>query len=168
MIETVAWACALGGIAMGGLIVVVPGIPGCVVAFLGLIAFAGLTDFQVLPREAVVLAAGVALVGALAQLVGPALTSRALAGTAGAATGALVGAAVGAFVPIPGAGFALAVVGAALIGGVAARHEVIAWMRGVVGASFGCCLAAAVDALAVLACAAILGSADFARFVVLP
>ena len=35
----------MGGLLLGGLASFVPGFPGCAVALLGLVAFAGLTDF---------------------------------------------------------------------------------------------------------------------------
>ena len=161
--ETLAWACGLGGVVLGGAAVFVPGFPGAAVAFLGVVAFSALTDFAIVPREGVVLAGGLALVAAVAQLLGPALASRALAGTAGAATGALVGAALGLLVPVAGVGYGLAVLGAMIGGAVASREGVVAWLRGVSGAAGGCCLAAAVDALAVLGCAAILAIGDFVR-----
>jgi uncharacterized protein YqgC (DUF456 family) len=165
MTEALAWACGLGGVVLGGAAVLVPGFPGCAVAFLGLVAFAGLTDFAIVTREALILAGGITLVGAVAQLAGPALASRALAGTAGAATGAVIGACVGVVIPVPGLGYGLAVLGAAIGGATASRRHVIAWLRGTVGAAGGCCVAAAVDALAVLGCAAVLAIADFANTV---
>jgi len=161
MIDGLAWACALTGIVLGGAAVLVPGFPGCAVAFLGLAAFAGLTDFAIVTREALVLAGGVTVVGALGQLAGPALASRALSGSAGAATGAVIGACVGLFIPVPGIGYGLAVLGAALGGLVGVDRRVLAWLKGVVGAAGGCCVAAAIDGLAVLGCAAVLAMSDF-------
>ncbi|TVQ92787.1 MAG: DUF456 family protein [Deltaproteobacteria bacterium] len=163
MIEAIAWGCGIGGILLGLAAAAIPGFPGCAVAFLGLVAFAGLTDFAVVTREALVLAALCCVVGGVAQLFGPALGSRALAGSAGAATGAVIGACLGLFIPVPGVGYGLAVAGAVALGVVSARKEVLAWMRGVVGAAGGCCISAGIDALAVLCCAAILALADFAQ-----
>jgi uncharacterized protein YqgC (DUF456 family) len=161
VIDSVAWACALGGLALGGLGVLVPGFPGCAVALLGLVAFAGLTDFAVVTHEALVLAAGFTLAGAAAQLAGPALASRAMAGTAGAATGAALGAALGTLVPVPGFAYGAAVLGALVLGVAGGWKGVAAWLRGVVGAAGGCCVSAAADGLAVLACGAVLGVADY-------
>lgn len=163
MSEALAWICGIGGIMLGGLAAMVPGFPGCAVAFLGLAAFAGLTDFSIVTREALLLAALFTLVGAVAQLAGPALGSRALAGTAGAATGAILGACIGLFIPVPGVGYGLAVLGALIGGATLSRERALAWLRGVVGTAGGCCVAAAIDALAVLSCAAILALADYLR-----
>lgn len=161
MIESVAWTCAIGGIGLGGLAVLVPGFPGCAVALLGLVAFAGLTDFTIVTQEALVLAAGITLAGAVVQLVGPALASRAMAGTAGAATGAALGAALGTLVPVPGFAWGAAIVGALVLGIAGGWKGVTAWIRGVVGAAGGCCVSAAADGLAVLGCGAVLGVADY-------
>lgn len=161
MIDGLAWACAWVGIALGGAAILVPGFPGCVVAFLGLAAFAGITDFAIITREGLVLAGGLTVVGALGQLAGPALASRALSGSAGAATGAVIGACLGLFVPVPGVGYGLALAGAALGGVVGSDRRVVAWLKGVVGAAGGCCVAAAVDGLGVLGCAAVLAISDF-------
>ena len=161
MIDSVAWACAIGGIGLGGLAVLVPGFPGCAVALLGLVAFAGLTDFAIVTQEALILAAGFTLVGALAQLAGPALASRAMAGTAGAATGAAIGAALGTLVPVPGFAWGSAIVGALVLGVAGGWKGVAAWIRGVIGAAGGCCVSAAADGLAVVACGGVLGVADY-------
>lgn len=165
MSETVAWACALGGLVLGGLAVLVPGFPGCAVALLGLVAFAAITDFQIVTREALVLATMLVGLGAVAQLLGPALGSRALAGSAGAATGAAIGAALGTLVPIPGFAWGAAVVGAIALGGALSYEGVIAWIRGVIGAAAGCLVSAAFDGLGVLAVGAVLAIADFMRTV---
>lgn len=156
-----AWSCALAGLALGGIAAWVPGFPGCAVALLGLVAFAALTDFQILTDSALLLAALITAVGALGQLTSPVATSRALSGSAGAATGAALGAALGALVPVPGVSLLSALAGAALLGLLWSRGELRAWLRGVTGAAGGCVLSVAIDALAVLALGALLGFADF-------
>lgn len=163
MIEAVAWTSATAGLILGVGAVFVPGFPGCAVALLGLVAFAGLTGFEVVTREAMVLAMFVAVAGAVGQVLGPALSSRALAGSAGAATGAAVGASVGVLVPVPGVAWGLAVLGAVAFGVTLSRREVMAWLRGVVGAAGGCCVSAAIDGVAVLGVGAVLGLADYLR-----
>ena len=160
MTEAIAWTCATGGLLLGLGAVFVPGFPGCAVALLGLVAFAGLTGFEVVTREALVLATVLAGAGAIAQVLGPALASRALAGSAGAATGAALGAAVGTLVPVPGVGWGLAVLGAVVLGGALSWKGVLEWLRGVVGAAGGCCLSATVDGIAVLSVGAVLAVAD--------
>nr|MBA2321285.1 hypothetical protein [Deltaproteobacteria bacterium] len=65
---------------LGGLAAAVPGFPGCAIALLGLVAFAGLTDFQVLGPSALGLACAVVVVGAGAQLAAPVTGNRALHG----------------------------------------------------------------------------------------
>ncbi|MEQ1565697.1 MAG: DUF456 family protein [Myxococcota bacterium] len=159
--EPLAWTVALVGIALGGVAGLVPGFPGCAVALLGLVGFASLTDFAVVPPSALVFAAGLTAVGSAAQLVGPVAASRALGGSAGAATGAAIGAALGAAVPLPGASWAGAVIGALSLGLVASRRELTRWVRGVVGATGGCLVGVAADELAVLGIAAVLGTCDF-------
>lgn len=165
MTEALAWTCAIGGIGLGGIAVLFPGFPGCAVALLGLVAFAGLTDFAVVTHEALVLAAGLVAVAAIVQLAGPALGSRALSGTAGAATGAALGAALGTLVPVPGFAWGLAIVGAVALGYATGWKGFARWVRGVIGAAGGCCLSAAADALGVLACGAVLGLADYLQLV---
>lgn len=146
---------------MGAFGALVPGFPGSAVALLGLVAYAGLTNFEVVTREALVLAAVFALGGVLGQLVAPVLGSRALGGSAGAATGAALGAVVGVFLPLPMASALLAVLGAIVVGVITSRRAFLAWIRGVVGASTGCLGAVAADLVAVFAIGAILGVADF-------
>jgi uncharacterized protein YqgC (DUF456 family) len=163
--DALAWVAAIGGILLGGVATVVPGFPGCAVALLGLVAFAGLTDFAVVDGPALLVAAGITVVGAVGQLTGPVVASRAAGGSAGAATGAAVGAAVGALVPMPGVSWALAVVGAATLGLVASRGAFVGWVRGLVGTAGGCAVGFAADALAVFGIAAVLGFADFWRTV---
>lgn len=165
MSETIGWTCALAGLLLGAVAVLVPGFPGCAVALLGLVAFAAITDFAIVTREAVVLATVLVGIGAVVQVLGPALGSRAMAGSAGAATGAAVGAALGSLVPVPGFAWGAAVLGAALLGGALSYRGVLAWIRGVVGAAGGCLVAAAVDGLAVLSVGAVLAVADFMRVV---
>jgi len=159
--ETIAWLCASAGLVLGLGAVFVPGFPGSAVALLGLVAFAGLTGFEIVTREALVLATVIAAAGALGQVLGPALSSRALAGSAGAATGAAVGAALGTLVPIPGVAWGAALVGAILLGGSLSWKGVREWLRGVVGAAGGCCLSGVIDGVAVLGVGAVLGLADF-------
>lgn len=163
MIDLVAWICATVGLALGAAAVFIPGFPGCAVALLGLAAFAGMTGFEIVTREALLLATGITMAGAVAQVLGPALSSRALAGSAGAATGAALGAAIGVLVPVPGVSWGLGVVGALVGGATLSRREVISWIRGVVGAAGGCLISAAADAVAVLGVGAVLGLADFLR-----
>ena len=139
----------------------IPGFPGSAVALLGLVCFGALTDFSILTEEALVLATIIAIIGSVGQVMGPALGSRALGGASGAATGAAVGAAMGALVPIPGALWIGGVIGAIFIGIVASRRELIAWMKGVIGAVGGCAVSVLIDFLAVLAQAGILAIADF-------
>jgi len=156
-----AWVCALGGLALGGAAAFVPGFPGCAVALLGLVAFAGLTGFEILGQEALVVATLIALAGGVGQVVAPITASRAAGGTAGAATGAALGAVLGSFVPVPGFGILAAAVGAFAVGFLGTRQGVIRWLRGVVGAAGGCLVSVATDLVAVLALGAILAIADF-------
>jgi len=162
-LEQLAWVTALSGFALGGLLSVVPGFPGCAVSLLGVVAFAGLTDFEVLPREALPLAAGVTLVGALAQVAAPAITSRALGGAAGSATGAALGACLGVMAPVPGLGWLLALVGAIVGGVVGHREGWRAWLRGWVGSAAGCATGTVIDLLATMGLGALLALADFLR-----
>lgn len=159
--EHLAWACALAGFGLGAVLALLPGFPGCAVSLLGLVAYAGLTDFAVLPAEAVPVAAFVTLMGSLAQLAAPAITSRAFGGAAGGATGAALGASMGILLPLPGWAWVLAVVGAAVGGVLGTRAGWRAWVRGVVGATGGCLTGAVVDLVVTLALAALLAVADF-------
>lgn len=159
--EWLAWTCAGAGLVLGGVGALVPGFPGCAVALLGLVAFAGLTDLRVVGPGALLLGACVVVVGSFGQLVGPVAGGRAAGGTAGAATGAALGAAAGAFVPLPGAAWVGAVAGAVVIGLLSSRRELAGWVRGVVGTAGGCLVGALADLTAVIAIGAILGLADF-------
>jgi uncharacterized protein YqgC (DUF456 family) len=158
---TLAWTCALAGLVLGGIAAVIPGFPGCAIALLGLVAFAGLTDFTIVTPGALAVATGIAIVGAGAQLTAPVVSARAAGGSAGAATGAAVGAILAVWIPVPGAAWAGAVIGAVLIGFLASRGAWIAWLRGVVGTAGGCLVAFAADGLAVLGIGAVLALADF-------
>lgn len=160
MVE-LAWLCAMAGVVLGGAAALVPGFPGSAVALLGLVAFAGLTDFRIVPPAALVLGAVIVVVSAVGQLAGPVVAGRAAGGTAGAATGAALGAALGAVIPVPGASWAAAVAGAVLIGVLSSRKQVVRWVRGVVGTAAGCLAGVLVDLLGVLAIAALLGLSDF-------
>ena len=139
----------------------IPGFPGSAVALLGLVCFAGLTDFAILTEEALVLATIFAVLGSVGQVAGPALGSRALGGASGVATGAAVGAAIGSLIPIPGLLWVGGVIGAATLGVLVTRKSVISYLKGIVGAVGGCFVSAGVDFVAVLAQAAILAIADF-------
>jgi uncharacterized protein YqgC (DUF456 family) len=162
VIEPLAWTCAVAGLGVGALLVLVPGVPGCAVAFAGIATFAYLTDYAILPAEGVVLIGGLAAFGSLGQVLGPALASQSLSRSPGVATGALIGAVFGIFIPIPGMMFGLAIVGGAL-GGLSWRRASLAPAIGSVAGSFnGCLLAAAFDAVAVCGCGAVLGSAQYA------
>lgn len=156
-----AWACALVGLLLGSVITLVPGFPGCAVAMLGLAAFAAITDLQIVHPDALLLAGAITAAGSLAQLAGPAAASRALRGSAGAATGAALGAMLGALVPLPGLFFFTAAAGALLVGALSSRGERLAWLRGSLGSLGGCLLAVAADGIAVLGVAAVLGLSDF-------
>ena len=158
---TLAWAVALGGIGLGGMAALIPGFPGAAVALLGVVAFAAITDWQIVNGPALLLCGLVALASAVAQVAAPAVTSRALGGTAGAATGAALGAMIGAFVPIPGAPLFGGILGSIALGALGAREGVLKSLRGVIGAAGGCAWAVAVDLLAVLAIASILAIAAF-------
>lgn len=159
--EQLAWLTALSGFTLGGLLAVVPGFPGCAVSLLGVVAFAGLTDFAVLPREAMPVAAGLTLIGALAQVAAPAVTSSAVGGAAGAATGAALGASLGLMAPIPGLGWLFALAGAIVGAAIGQRPGWRAAVRGVVGSAAGCATGAVIDLLVTLALAAMLAVADF-------
>jgi len=161
--ELAAWTCALGGMLLGGLLAPVPGFPGCAVAYLGLVAFAALTDFCVLPVEGLWIGLSGVVVATMVQLLAPAVTSRAMGGAAGAATGAALGATVGLVVPLPGAGW-LASLAGALVGGIAlSRRGLVAHLRAVVGTAGGCLTGAVVDGVAILGLGALLAIADLAR-----
>jgi len=139
----------------------VPGFPGCAVALLGLVAFAGLTDFALVTEEALVLAALITAAGALGQIAGPALGSRAMGGSAGVATGAAIGAVLGSLIPIPGFAWGGAFIGGAILGFAVTRKGFVEWLRGLVGVAGGCCVSTGADIAAVLAQGAILGIADY-------
>jgi uncharacterized protein YqgC (DUF456 family) len=164
--EVLAWLCAMGGLLLGGVSAFIPGFPGSAVALLGLVAFAGLTDFTVVTSEALVLATVIALGGALGQIVAPVVSSRAAGGTAGVATGAALGAALGALIPLPGASWGVAIVGATLLGIVGSREGFLKTIRGIVGtAGGGCAVAVLADLVSVLGIAAVLAVADFLALV---
>ena len=88
--ETLAWVCGIGGLVLGMLAALIPGFPGCAVALLGLVAFAGMHPGHSVTPEALLLGVVVTLAGALSQLAAPVVTSRAAGGAAGVATGAAV------------------------------------------------------------------------------
>lgn len=159
--EILAWSCALGGIALGALGGLVPGFPGAAVALLGLAAYAGLTQFEVVGPRVLTACALLAVLSWLAQWAAPALTSRALRGAAGVATGAAVGAAFGAMLPIPALFLLTALLGAAAGALISRSEPLMARLRGLVGAGGGCLLAVAVDEIAVLAMASVLAAGDF-------
>jgi uncharacterized protein YqgC (DUF456 family) len=159
--EVLAWTAALAGIGLGAVAAFVPGFPGCAVALLGLVAFAGLTDFEVVGPSALALAGLVTVVGAVGQVAAPVATGRAAGGTAGVATGAMLGAIAGALVPLPAAAWLGSVAGAALLGFWWSRGAFTAWLRGVVGTGGGCLYGVVLDLLAVLGVGAVLGLADF-------
>ena len=163
-----AWSCALAGLLLGGVASLIPGFPGCAVALLGLVAFAGLTDFLVVGPEALALATLLTVAGTAGQIAAPVAAGRALGGSAGAATGAALGTILGAFVPLPGVGWILAILGAATLGLVASRRALWAWARGVLGTTGGCAVAMMADATAVLGVGAVLAIADFVHTVAAP
>jgi len=160
--EIAAWTCALGGMVLGGLLAPVPGFPGCAVAYLGLVAFAGLTDFRTLPVEALWIGLAFVVVATLVQLVAPAVTSRAAGGAAGAASGAAVGATLGLLVPLPGAAWGASLLGAAVGGFALSRQGLVEFLRGLVGTAGGCLTGAVVDAVAILGLATLLALGDLA------
>ncbi len=159
--EVVAWTAALAGLGLGAIAALVPGFPGCAVALLGLVSFAALTDFRVVGPGALACGALLTVVGTVGQIAAPVATGRAAGGTAGVATGAMLGAVAGAAIPLPGASWLGAVLGAALLGLFGSRGAVVGWVRGVVGTGGGCLYGAVVDLLAVLGIGAVLGLADF-------
>ncbi|MFK7929633.1 MAG: DUF456 family protein [Myxococcota bacterium] len=165
MTESIGWICAIAGLGLGGFAVLIPGFPGCAVALLGLVAFAAITDFAIVTSDALLLAALLVAVGSASQILGPALGSRALAGSAGAATGAAIGAVLGTLVPVPGFALGCGVLGAILLGWTLSTRGVLAWIRGIVGAAGGCLVSAAIDGATVLSMGAILAIADFLRTV---
>lgn len=160
--ESFAWTCAIGGLVLGGLAALVPGFPGAAVALLGLAAFAGITGFEILGREALLLAGLIAAAGSIAQLAAPFLGARALGGTAGATTGAALGATLGILLPIPGFGLLGGVVGALSGGLLSASESFLARFRGAWGATTGCLVCVLADLTAVVALGALLALADFA------
>ena len=147
---------------MGGVSAFVPGFPGSAVALLGLVAFAGLTDFTIVTSEALILATLIALAGALGQVAAPVVSSRAAGGTAGVATGAALGAALGALIPLPGMSWGGALLGATLFGILGSREGVLKTVRGLIGTAGGCAVAVLADLVSVLGIAAVLAVADFA------
>ena len=60
---TVAWVSAIAGLGLGAMASIIPGFPGSAVALLGLVCFAGLTNFTILTPDALILAAIVAGLG---------------------------------------------------------------------------------------------------------
>ncbi len=161
MTETFAWGVALTGVALGGMAAWIPGFPGSVITLLGAIAFAAITDWAIVPPNAIGVAAMLALAATIGQLAAPALLSRATGGTAGAATGALIGAALGAMVPVPGLAYATAIVGAVAGGAVGGSERTLGRVRGALGAASGCGLAIAIDLCAVTGIASILAICSF-------
>jgi hypothetical protein len=127
----------------------------------GLVGFAALTDFEVLTQPALVLCAAITVAGTVGQLAGPVVAGRAAGGTAGAATGAALGAVLGSLVPVPGASWIGAVLGATVLGVGLGREALVGWVRGVVGTAGGCAVGVVADAVAVLALGAVLGVSDF-------
>jgi uncharacterized protein YqgC (DUF456 family) len=160
-LHTAAWISAIGGIVLGGLAAFIPGFPGSAIALVGLVAFAALTDFAIVPPQALVVAALIASAGAVAQVLSPMVASRVAGGTAGAATGAAVGAVFGLLIPFPGVTFVTALMGSLAGGILGSREGVLRSLRGVVGTAGGCAIAVLADLLAVLGVAAVLAIADF-------
>ena len=158
--DNLAWAAAIGGLLLGAVVVWIPGVPGCAIGLLGLVAFAALTDFAVVPPEALVVGVLLVVGGSVGQIAAPVASGRAVGGSAGAATGGALGALLGSVVPLPGAAWALAIGGAATLGLLGSRGAVVAWMRGVVGTVSGCLVAAIADAVALLGIGAILAVCD--------
>jgi uncharacterized protein YqgC (DUF456 family) len=160
--QTLGYLVASAAFVLGGVAAFVPGFPGSAVALIGLVAFAGLTDFRIVDEYALLVGALVCLGSTLAQIASPAVASRAAGGTAGAASGAAIGAVLGALVPLPGAAFFGGVAGSVVLGVLFSREGVVNALRGMIGALGGCAVAIAVDLLAVLGIAAILAVAVFA------
>jgi uncharacterized protein YqgC (DUF456 family) len=160
MIENLAWGAATSGLLLGAALTLVPGFPGCTVALLGLLAFAGLTDFATVSAPVLTLAGIFTAIGAGGQLAGPALTSRAVGGASGAATGAVLGALLGVMIPVPGAIYGMAVVGSVVVGLLGYRQGLLRVVKGVGGASIGCCASTLIDAAAVLGIGALLAVTD--------
>lgn len=147
---------------LGGLLAPVPGFPGCAVAYLGVVAYAGLTDFRTLPIPALWIGLALVVVATLAQLVAPAVTSRATGGAAGAATGAALGATVGLIAPVPAVAWVASLAGA-LVGGFAlSRRGIVDLVRGMVGTAGGCVTGAVIDGVAILALASLVAIGDLA------
>ncbi len=159
---TLGYLVVSAAIVLGGIAAFVPGFPGSAVALIGLVAFAGLTDFAIVDEYALLVGALICLGSTVAQIASPAVASRAAGGTAGAASGAAIGAVLGSLIPFPGAAFGGGLLGAALLGLAFSREGVVNALRGIVGAAGGCALAIAVDLLAVLGMGAILAVSVFA------
>ncbi|MBN2800152.1 MAG: DUF456 family protein [Deltaproteobacteria bacterium] len=151
MIAVLAWGVAAAGLILGGAAAFVPGFPGAMVALIGLTAFAALTDFDLLTPQALVVAAGVSLLGQLGQVAAPIWGSRALRGSAAAASGAALGVGLGAMAPVPGLSLALGALFAVIAAVVWRPWNLGENLRGALGAAGGCLVAVAVDGVAVVA-----------------
>lgn len=155
------WTLATLGMLFGLVLTLVPGVPGCAVVFLGVAGLHAASDGALPPPPALGLSAGITLVGCVAQGLAPVWGTRAVTTSTGAATGAMLGVALTAWAPLPLA----ALLGGGVGGVLGALVRADGWTQrvgGVLGGLAGGCgglvLAVALDALAVLALAAVLGA----------
>lgn len=146
---------------IGSVLAFVPGLPGALVAYAGLVVYAAMVPG--VPDGALAVGAAVAILGTVAQLAAPVVAARAVTSSVGAASGALAASIVASVVAAPlaiaapwlvvAAGSAGAVLGA-LVRGPGVLPRVGALATGCVALA----VAIGVDLLAVLAVGAVLGA----------
>lgn len=152
--STLAATAVILGLLLGLLGALFPGFPGAVVAWLGVLAAAALDAFDVIPGEAVAVAALLAGLGAAGQAIAPAWGVRAVSAAGGAASGALWLGAVAVLLGAPWMGFPLALGGAA-VGAVVGGGKLRSRLAVPIGCLPAAMLAIAMDTFAVLGVAAV-------------
>ncbi|MCB9662689.1 MAG: hypothetical protein H6732_01140 [Alphaproteobacteria bacterium] len=101
MLAFIGWLLALAGLLAGLLLAFVPGVPGALVALLGLAAYALLGWGAPVGWGPLGVATLFAVAGTAAQAFAPLAGVRAVSAASGAASGAALGGVLGVLVPVP-------------------------------------------------------------------
>jgi len=157
---TFGWILAIGGLGLGFGLALVPGMPGAVIALLGVASLAALSDWTVVTPEALLLATVLAAISGVVQAMAPAWGIRSVSTATGAATGAVVFGALGLLAPIPLVPMLLAAIGAVL-GGIVGGGSFLSRLWVPLGVVPALGIAVLADVVAVCAIGGVLGLGSF-------
>lgn len=157
---TLGWFLVMMGLATGLFLALIPGVPGVVFAWFGLVALRLCAGAEAVPDDALLLGALVTVAGFVGQLLTAVVGVRTVSSAPGPATGAALGPAFAWFAPTTAGAIVVGALGS-FAGAIVGPGRFLARVSSTLGWVVGVGLSVMVDLLAVFGVGAVVGVLSF-------